>query len=99
MTVDDMISTGGTIEAAVRVLLAHGATGSIVVAATHGLLVGSACDRLAAASIGRLLVTDSLTPVERPGLPVEVQSIAGLLADAIGRLHRNEDLADLLVPG
>jgi len=97
--VDDMISTGGTIEAAVRVLLAHGATGSIVVAATHGLLVGSARDRLAAAPIGRLLVTDSLTPVERPGLPVEVQSIAGLLADAIGRLHRNEDLADLLVPG
>ncbi len=44
--------------------------------------------RLVAAGITRLLVTDSL--------PVEVQSIAALVADAVGRLHRDEDLADLL---
>ena len=43
---------------------------------------------VAAAGITRLLVTDSL--------PVEVQSIAALVADAVGRLHRDEDLADLL---
>ena len=35
--VDDMISTGVTIEAAARVLLARGAAPAIVVAATHGL--------------------------------------------------------------
>jgi ribose-phosphate pyrophosphokinase len=35
--VDDMISTGGTIEEAVRVLLARGAASDITVAATHGL--------------------------------------------------------------
>ena len=39
VVVDDMISTGATIEAAARVLLAHGAAPAIVVAATHGLLV------------------------------------------------------------
>ena len=39
LIVDDMISTGSTIEAAARVLRAHGATGDIVVAATHGLFV------------------------------------------------------------
>jgi ribose-phosphate pyrophosphokinase len=95
--VDDMISTGATIEAAARVLLAHRAKDGMAVAATHGLLVGSGPERLAAAPIGKLLVTDSVRPVEVRGLPVEVLSIAGLLADAIGRLHRNEDLADLLM--
>lgn len=95
--VDDMISTGGTIEAAVRVLIAAGAAPEITVAATHGLLVGTADDRLGATPIRRLVVTDSV-PLGRPdGLPVEVQSIAPLLADVVGRLHRDEDLADLLV--
>lgn len=37
--VDDMISTDGTVEAAVRVLLARGAARDITAAATHGLLV------------------------------------------------------------
>ncbi len=94
--VDDMISTGATIEAAVRVLRARGATDEIVVAASHGLLVGSAGDRLAAASVRRLLVTDTLVPGARSPLAVEVQSVAGLLADAIGRLHHDQDLGDLL---
>ena len=95
--VDDMISTGGTIEAAARVLHALGARNGIVVAATHGLLVGPACDRLVTAGLQRLLITDSLPAVASPSLPLETHSIAPLLADAIGRLHRNEDLGDLLV--
>ncbi|MGE5760049.1 MAG: ribose-phosphate diphosphokinase [Gemmatimonadota bacterium] len=95
--VDDMISTGGTIEAAARVLHSLGARNGIVVAATHGLLVGPACDRLVTAGLQRLLITDSLPAVASPSLPLETHSIAALLADAIGRLHRNEDLADLLV--
>lgn len=36
IVIDDMISTGGTIDAAVRVLLDHGAAPDIIVAATHG---------------------------------------------------------------
>ncbi len=94
--VDDMISTGATIEAAARVLRAHGSTDQIVAVASHGLLVGSAAQRMAA-SIAGLLVTDSVLPAEQSALPVEVQSVAGLLADAIDRLHHNQDLADLLV--
>jgi ribose-phosphate pyrophosphokinase len=40
--IDDMISTGATIEAAAGVLLAHGGAPDIVVAATHGPLVDPA---------------------------------------------------------
>jgi ribose-phosphate pyrophosphokinase len=95
--VDDMISTGSTIEAAARLLTARGANTGIVAAATHGLLVDTAADRLATAGIQRLVVTDTVAPGDHTALAAEVHSVAGLLADAIGRLHRNEDLDDLLV--
>ena len=48
--IDDMISTGATIEAAAGVLLAYGARPPFVVAATHGLLVGDAAAPAGAAS-------------------------------------------------
>jgi ribose-phosphate pyrophosphokinase len=98
IVVDDMISTGGTIEAAVGVLRAHGATGDILVAATHGLLVPPAPARLGAL-VGRVVLTDSLLAADHPGLRVEVRSLAPLLADAISRLHNDQDMADLLAPG
>jgi hypothetical protein len=43
-----------------------------------------------------LLVTDSVTQGLAPALPLEVCSVAPLLADAIGRLHRDKPLDDLL---
>ena len=94
--VDDMISTGGTIEAAAHLLVVHGASSEITVAATHGLLVGDAAERLARFPIQRLLVTDSVAPVGQVTPPREVHSIAPLLADAIGRLHGGHALDDLL---
>jgi ribose-phosphate pyrophosphokinase len=95
--VDDMISTGATIEAAACLLRAHGAGDEITVAASHGLLVGNAADRLAAAGVRRLLVTDTVPVPPVHALPTEVHSVAALLADAIGRLHHGGDMADLLV--
>lgn len=98
LVIDDMISTGSTIEAAVDVLRAHGATGDILVAATHGLLVPPAPARLGRVA-SRVVVTDTLLAGNHPELRVEVRSIAALLAEAIRRLHHNQDMADLLAPG
>jgi len=93
--VDDMISTGATIEAAMGVLRAHDGTAEIVVAATHGLLVGETIDRMSALGLRRVLVTDTL-PIPK-AVPLQVCSISALLADAIGRLHQDEPLGDLLL--
>ena len=74
--VDDMISTGATIEAAVRPLLDNVARPDVVVAATHGRFVGDAEERLARPPLRRLVVTDSLGEAGSLALPTEVTSIA-----------------------
>jgi ribose-phosphate pyrophosphokinase len=52
-----MISTGGTISAAITTLLAAGCVPEVTVVATHALLVGPAVVRLGAQPIRRLVVT------------------------------------------
>ena len=96
LIVDDMITTGGTIAAAVEALVAAGALPEATVAATHGLFVGAAAERLGKASIRRLIVTDSVVPSAEQPLVLERSSIAPLLASAIDRLHRNRSLDELI---
>ena len=98
LIVDDMISTGATIEAAVAALLAAGCRPQAVVVATHALLVGSAIERLRALPLRQLVVTDSL-PLPDTDLPLRVVGLAPLLAQAIERLHAERSLADLLAHG
>lgn len=85
--VDDIISTGGTLEAAVKALRAQGCADDITVLATHALLVGKAIERLGAAGLRRLIRSDSVPAPA--GLPFEqlVVPLAPLLASAIG-LHQ-----------
>jgi ribose-phosphate pyrophosphokinase len=95
--VDDMISTGGTVEAAIHALLGAGSESEIDVVATHALLVGSALQRLRALPVRRLIVSDSVAmPTGLPPI-VRVVSIAPLLADVIERLHNNRSLSNLIV--
>ena len=87
IVIDDMISTGGTIEAAIRAVFTAGARREgVIVAATHGLFVGECVNRLRGLEIRRLLVTDSIARAPMPELPVEMVSVAGTLAGAIRRL-------------
>lgn len=97
LIVDDMISTGGTVAAAIAVLLEAGAVPEVVVAATHGLFVGSAVERLAALPITHLLVTDTVSNTAPADLAVQRVSVAPLVADAIMRLHQGRSLSDLIL--
>ncbi|HKB69569.1 MAG TPA: ribose-phosphate pyrophosphokinase [Thermoanaerobaculia bacterium] len=93
--VDDMISTGATIEAAARALETAGAASVAAVVATHGLFVAGAPERLAAAAGARLIVADTL-PRAASVPRLEVVTIAPLLAKAIGGLHEDRSLAELV---
>jgi ribose-phosphate pyrophosphokinase len=94
--VDDMISTGGTIEAAYLALREADCREELIVVATHGLLVGKAIERLQALPLKRLIVTDSVPLPEGTTLPLAVVNLRGLLSDAILRLHEERSLADLI---
>ncbi len=92
---DDMISTGGSICGAVKVMHERGAK-TIYVAATHGILCSGALDRFAAAPIDRLILTDTIPlATDRDTSQIAVQSVAPLLGEAIKRTHRNESVSHL----
>jgi len=59
IVVDDLISTGGTITQAVSACAAGGAQ-SVYAAATHGLFVGEAKERIAEAPLDALFVTNTV---------------------------------------
>jgi ribose-phosphate pyrophosphokinase len=95
-----MISTGGTIAAAAAALLEAGCLPEITVVASHVLLVGQALERLSTnLSIRRLITTDSVPLPISTSVTVQVVGLAGLLADAIDRLHTNRSLDPLLHHG
>jgi len=94
--VDDMIDTGGTQRAAIDALLEAGCEPEITAVASHGLFVGSAEEDLGDAAAERIIVTDSVPPPEGLELPLEVVSLAPLLADAVDRLHDERSLDELL---
>lgn len=94
LVIDDMISTGGTIARAVEALLGAGARRDIVVAASHGLFVGDARDKLSHEAIQEILVTDSLA-ADRTWPRLRIVSVAPLLAEAISRLHTGGSLGNL----
>lgn len=82
LIIDDMISTGGTIAAAIAALLAAGARPEIFVAATHGLLLRGALEKLDHPAVREVLVTDTIE-IKQPCPRLRVVSVASLLADII----------------
>lgn len=97
LVVDDMISTGGTLAAAIATLLEAGAEPDVTVAVTHGLFAGPVAERLAPLPITRFLVTDTIDSELPAGLTIERVTIAPLLADAVTRLHQGDSLGDLIL--
>jgi ribose-phosphate pyrophosphokinase len=99
IVVDDMITTGATIQAAVNGLLDAGCRPDVAVLATHGLFVGPATARLAPLPIQRLVTTNSVESDAALPAHVQVVNLAPTLADAIARLHHDQSLEPLLAHG
>jgi len=94
---DDMISTASSICGAAKVLKENGAR-AIHVAATHGVLVGPAIERLSSAAIDSVAITDTIPLRPEQMLPkIRILSVAALLGQAIKRIHRNESVSMLFV--
>jgi ribose-phosphate pyrophosphokinase len=94
---DDMISTAGSICGAAEVMHQYGAK-QVYLAATHGLLVGGAIEKIQNAPIDGLIITDTIPlPPEKQIPKITTLSVAPLLGEAMKRIHRNESVSRLFV--
>ncbi|MEM4757161.1 MAG: ribose-phosphate diphosphokinase [Desulfurococcaceae archaeon] len=79
--IDDIISTGGTIAEASKILYEKGAR-RVVVAASHGLMVGDALSKLEKANIHKVILANTLGIRHRHEL-IEYVDISGRVADEV----------------
>jgi ribose-phosphate pyrophosphokinase len=92
--VDDMISTGGSITQAASVLRRSGAT-EIVIAVSHAVFCGPAVERLDAAPLDHILVTDTIPTADPAPQKLETVSVASLVARAIRNIHAETSVSSL----
>lgn len=94
--IDDMIDTAGTLSVSVKALRQAGAK-SIYACATHGILSGSAMERLAESQLDELVITNSiaLSPEKKQYSFVHQLSIAELLARGILNIIDDKPVSDL----
>jgi ribose-phosphate pyrophosphokinase len=93
--VDDEIASGGTIASAAQFLKERGA-GRIIAACTHPVLSGQAIEKMDAAPIDELIVTNTLPIARAADLPKLTQlSVARLFADAIHCIHTGRSVSAL----
>jgi len=92
--VDDMISTGGSISEAARVVRKHGAK-TVVLAVSHAVLCGPAVERLDNCPADTILVTDTIPRRGPTPRALREVTVAPLLAKAIFNLHTSRSLSVL----
>ncbi len=93
--IDDLIDTGGTISMASKVIMEEGAK-SVRALITHPVLSGNAEKNLEDSVLDELVVTDSISLKFR-NKKIKVLSIAGLIAKAISKIHKNESTSSLFI--
>ncbi len=92
---DDMISTARTLCQAAEAIKERGAL-RVFAGASHGVLCDGAYERLTASAIEEVVVTDTLHHERMPPRFVEL-SIAGLIGEALQRIHEERSLSSLFV--
>jgi ribose-phosphate pyrophosphokinase len=94
--VDDLVDTAGTAIQAGKALLREGAK-SATLCCTHGVLSGSAIERITKSDIVEVIITDTIPPSLQAVAcgKVKVISIANLLGEAIKRIATGESISSL----
>jgi ribose-phosphate pyrophosphokinase len=97
VVIDDMIDTAGTVCAAAELLHERGAS-EIYILATHGVLSDPAVERLEAAPIKQVVVTDTLPVAEAAGgrlKKLKVVSVAPMVSAAVKAIFMHESVSEI----
>lgn len=94
--VDDIIDTGGSLLGGVKMLYDKGAK-EVYCACSHGILSGSALERVRESQIKELVITNSipLTPEKRAEPKIKQISIGYMLAKTIEAIHNHTPVSEL----
>ncbi len=94
--IDDIIDSGGTLCNAAGALMAAGAK-SVTAYLTHGVLSGTAVERVTASALKELVITDSIQPTEAAlaSPKVRILPIAPLIGEAIRRIADESSVSSL----
>ncbi len=92
--VDDIIATGGTLNAAAQTVLDEGAT-KVYAVATHGLFSGNAYEILSEGPLSGIVVTDTI-PLH-DGAPDIIRQLtcADILEDSIRRIFTDDSVSEI----
>lgn len=95
LIVDDFTISGGTLAEVAHRLAERGAR-EVYAMVSHGVLTPGSVERIAASPIRRLFITDTIeTQPVALAEPIEVVSVAPLLAEAIRRIQSRESVSGM----
>jgi len=96
LIIDDIIDTAGTLVKTAEALLEQGAT-KVYACASHAVLSGPACERIAESRLEEVIVSNSipLRDDAKRVAKIKVLSIAGLLGRAIESIHMETSVSTL----
>ncbi|MBI4860342.1 MAG: ribose-phosphate pyrophosphokinase [Candidatus Riflebacteria bacterium] len=95
IVMDDMIDTAGTLSEGIRFLATKGVV-EFYACCTHAVFSGPATKRLSECPLKELVVTNSVPVPQEKRLPnMTVLSLAGLIGDAILRIHKDQSVSEL----
>src|SRR4051794_11104521 len=94
LMVDDLTETAGTLTTAATLLKEKGAK-QIVACVSHAILNEVGIGRLRKSAIDELITTDTVLRPAISGVKITTLSVAGLLGEAIKRIHSNSSVTSL----
>ena len=94
--IDDIIDSGGTLCNAAAALMEAGAA-SVTAYLTHGVLSGSAVERVNGSALKELVITDTILPTNaaQTSSKIRILSIAPLIGEAIRRIADESSVSSL----
>ena len=94
LLVDDLTETAGTLTSAATLLKKKGAK-TIIACVSHAILNDVGIERLRKSAIDELITTDTVLRPAIDGVKITTLSVAGLLGEAIKRIHSNSSVNSL----